>query len=610
MIRQVLVCLVMAGVWQCVVSHHLRHHSSAELKDAGASPTSHEQGAPKSRRSLQAGHRYERESARSGHGHRKLDKMMNKAILQIILGDLRPADMLLLKALNYTAEDVMTIREHELSRLKEDEELHARDRRLREQEVLSSKYQAAAMLRRGNNGPRQRKRPASSVEAYNRQAVYDYESGATVAGVLKPPHVVFKIGHDDSEVDEGRRVRPVHRTVTAGPSQEEAGANLEEFNRQAAADYENLVPNNSRSEETSRGPQQRNATEEVVSGSTEPTGGKRASEYEGLEWVGGDIYRVKPEAMEALFNYEDEPEERGSYSGGRLDKELANDTFEYQNDADESGGNNANFTADDSRNLTSYQRLALAQRRDANSTSTVDRQGQKAIEDIKLRVLAMTGRFNLSSSSNQVQQRLTMFTPTCQVPRNTDAEAWSDPYSMNMHFQLNLTSGEHVLAAKLRLFKLPQDRATSPTSSTTGTGTYEPEEMEEDEKKIRISVYFYTKSLKKHRAKKRLMDSIVTPLTSQGGHLALDVRQGLRFWRPPGGNQQQQQTHGHASGGNHGLVVQVEDQDGRPLKPALYIQEPSCQSVTESGTPTLAGDEKISLSLPFSSEPVLVTFVS
>lgn len=70
-------------------------------------------------------------------------------------------------------------------------------------------------------------------------------------------------------------------------------------------------------------------------------------------------------------------------------------------------------------------------------------------------------------------------------------------------------------------------------------------------------------------AKKRLMDSVVTPLTSEGTHLALDVRQGLRFWRLASRNP-------HGNGSNHGLVIQIEDQDGWPLKPALYIQQPSC----------------------------------
>lgn len=66
------------------------------------------------------------------------------------------------------------------------------------------------------------------------------------------------------------------------------------------------------------------------------------------------------------------------------------------------------------------------------------------------------------------------------------------------------------------------------------------------------------------------MDSVVTPLTSEGSHLALDVRQALRYWR--------QVPRIHASGtNNHGLVVQVEDQEGRPLKPALYVQD-SCHA--------------------------------
>lgn len=65
------------------------------------------------------------------------------------------------------------------------------------------------------------------------------------------------------------------------------------------------------------------------------------------------------------------------------------------------------------------------------------------------------------------------------------------------------------------------------------------------------------------------MDSIVTPLTMEGTHLALDVRQGLRFWRLASRNP-------HGNGSNHGLVIQIEDQDGRSLKPALYIQQPSC----------------------------------
>ncbi|XP_011495396.1 PREDICTED: uncharacterized protein LOC105360234 isoform X2 [Ceratosolen solmsi marchali] len=724
MITRILVYLVIASFYQCTLSHHLRHHNNAGNLQI-LSDISEDIASQKNRRSVEPEY-YNRNSSDSDkdkipYSYKKLDKMMKKAILQIILGDLHPADMLLLKALNYTMEEVMAIREHELSKAKEEEQFETRKKKQKEQELLSAKYQTA-IHHRSSLHQRKKTNRESNFETYNSQAVYDYENGPTaiatssskldyeesmvtndknkVSSITEEsfrqnfdramePHVVFKIRYDDSEFDSGsdeksritlknHRVKTILKidkaksgamnfrisetnnecTSTADTAASAAAAaatvvldtnyeldgsvgsskHFEDYSRQTIFDYENLVHNeklngdegandikdrpvvmkkrerdfvsHEKSKTTLNSSrleymEQRNESATTVNsiknekseGEKATTVRMRTSEYEGLEWVGGDVYRVMPEAMEALLNYEDEAamstattdyeirggdEENLRQTSYLSLSDLMNDTFEYQND--ESSIYASNETSAENQNLTSYHRLTLAQRRD---------QGQKAIEDIKLRVLAMTGRFNLTSSNNQVQrERLTMFSPVCQMPRNADAEAWVDPFSMNMHFQLNLTSGEHVLAAKLRLFKLPQDTFTLPSSSTY-------EEEEEDEKKIRVSVYFYTKSLKKHRAKKRLMDSIVTPLTSQGSHLALDVRQGLRFWRP---NAQ----HGHTSNSNHGLVVQLEDQDGRPLKPAMYIQEPSCQSSSADSET----DEKTSTSLPFSSEPVLVTFAS
>lgn len=66
------------------------------------------------------------------------------------------------------------------------------------------------------------------------------------------------------------------------------------------------------------------------------------------------------------------------------------------------------------------------------------------------------------------------------------------------------------------------------------------------------------------------MDSILTPLTATGNYLVLDVEEGLKFWRSPARNS-------HGNGSNHGLVIQVEQQaDEKKLKPALYIEQPSC----------------------------------
>ena len=70
-----------------------------------------------------------------------------------------------------------------------------------------------------------------------------------------------------------------------------------------------------------------------------------------------------------------------------------------------------------------------------------------------------------------------------------------DPFLMNMHFQLNLTSDDYVVAARLRLHVFPQKNVT--TSDYRLSNPFDEEE--DDEKKIRVSVYYYTKSLKKHR---------------------------------------------------------------------------------------------------------------
>lgn len=80
-------------------------------------------------------------------------------------------------------------------------------------------------------------------------------------------------------------------------------------------------------------------------------------------------------------------------------------------------------------------------------------------------------------------------------------------------------------------------------------------------------------------AKKFLMDSVMVSLTTDGAHLALDVRGSYRYWR----------TNARNMGRNHGLVVLVEDQDGHPLQPSHYIQTPHCPN---SSTNLVREDEK------------------
>ncbi|CAG5092098.1 Protein of unknown function [Cotesia congregata] len=417
-----------------------------------------------------------------------LESMLEKAILKIITGELSNGDLLLLRSLNYSLEEVLEIRERELAKKE--------DNLLSKENFSTGKFEDSDGV---------------DVAEYNRQAVLDYETLANKMEEEKEeiqevepenehlafdkamePHVVFKIRFNETEDQEGDLGGALPNLDSGGSTpRSELG----------------LFPGNR---------------------SNENDANLTRREYEGLEWVEDDVYRVIPEALdqEILQEFKEEQEEE--------EEEKVEKLGDYAADQEV-----------DNANLSAYQQLALAHRRD---------QGQKAIEDIKLRVLAMTGRFNLSTSDNQVQrERLTMFTPTCEIPKNTDAESWIDPFSMNMFFQLNLTAEEHIVAAKLRLFKLPQNETLATTSSPS-------EEEDGEEKKVRISIYYYMRSLKKYR---------LTPLTSEGSHLALDVRQALRYWR-----QAPKVTSGT---NNHGLVVQVEDQDGRPLKPGLFIQRDGCQ---------------------------------
>ncbi|KAG7209816.1 hypothetical protein KM043_011429 [Ampulex compressa] len=648
---------------------------------------------------------------------RRLEKMLEKAILKIITGDLSTADMLLLKSLNYSLEEVLAIRERELNKQKKEEtrmedslkswkkslyneDMSERRYKHRTQNSMEIDRRTTSSKPHFDDSKYDRKRNRATerssydkdfdFEAYNRQAVIDYENLASKLefqqswsdpGTLEyensakesrenpvenihrsfdramEPHVVFKIRYDDSEFDSSSnsdelgKERVASRTSkhrasstlrhttprnagnsfhasssssSSSPSSSSAplytplpviyqlnninGAKVDNTKNRtdtSTTEYPTFSTNRHEVFETFEDRDVASTVENVTDDTRENNvvlegeknaGSKsRVSEYEGLEWVEDDVYRVIPAFADSLGyenNFEDDEPSDYDEAGDnyRRNTDLSgskneNDTLEYQNDTPDAVRSlmaNGNFTADNFSlaNLSTYQQLAIAHRRD---------QGQKAIEDIKSRVLALTGRFNLSTNTNQVQrERLAMFSPTCQIPRNSDPEAWADPFSMNMHFQLNLTTGDHVVAAKLRIFKLPQENLTSSNS-----GTFE--EDEEDEKKIRISIFYYTKSLKKHRSKKRLMDSVVTSLTPDGTHLALDVRQGLRYWRLNSRN-----THGNGS--NHGLVIQVEDQDGRPLKPALYIQQPSCAGQDS--------DQKTSAYLHFSFEPVLVTFAS
>ena len=187
---------------------------------------------------------------------KRLEKMMEKAILKIITGDLSTADMLLLKSFNYSFEEVMAIRERELGKKNEPKILNFQkistdqekdQQNLESIESLTEPLQAnrleidsalsstLAPISEKKKKAKKTKTPDQvfDFDTYNKQAVIDYENAAnkmaqqseletalsvsdydyrtrddhddqdlrTTLNDTMEPHVIFKIRYDDSEFD-------------------------------------------------------------------------------------------------------------------------------------------------------------------------------------------------------------------------------------------------------------------------------------------------------------------------------------------------------------------------------------------------------------------------
>lgn len=620
---------------------------------------------------------------------KRIQKMLKKAIIQIITGDLTTADMSLLKSLNYDAEQVRMIREEEFKKRRNHQDAILKKQKPRNRaddghqksnpEPDWRDISSESLPARGN---------ADVYDSYNKQATLDYEIAAENLessngswtdslpeyddrmksstdelpdnGESLQPKVVFTISYNDSEFDSSSEENPRRSTGEENP---QSGLNGTGNNFPAAVTPANSSPApvddqidtfselwnitgnyfsttedpvedndvNSRTIPTVKKTEDTKSTvngterfryensektfEDVflsvaaLSSTTETpdvTNDSTSNEnrtvlstkYKGLRWVQDNVYQVIPEYIDSLQSEIMENDTSDSSYDDALYQNL--DDVVIKNltisedlvSVDDGMTNDAPDSSQLPRsiaNLTAHQQMANI-REAQNISPFITSQKQKFMDEILARVLLVTRRVNSTKNSSQPRaEKLATFLPTCEVPRNANAELWQDPYSMNMQFQLNLTSEQHLVAAKLRIYKLPQENATA-TSSTIIDG------VENEEKKIRISVYYYTKMLRKHNGaiKKRLMDSKVASLTATGQHLALDVKDAVRHWRSSTRNK------------NHGLVVLVEDQEGRPLQPSHYIQTANCHNITDSDIQ----DEKTNVSLHSSFEPVLVTFAS
>lgn len=85
-----------------------------------------------------------------------------------------------------------------------------------------------------------------------------------------------------------------------------------------------------------------------------------------------------------------------------------------------------------------------------------------------------------------------------EIPRNTDQELWKDENAMNLYFNFDHViedSGVNIASATLRLYRLSQtsQNGTAPRSRDPDCDTPEEDRL------LRVSIYWYTRSLRKHR---------------------------------------------------------------------------------------------------------------
>nr|CAD7432001.1 unnamed protein product [Timema monikensis] len=202
--------------------------------------------------------------------------------------------------------------------------------------------------------------------------------------------------------------------------------------------------------------------------------------------------------------------------------------------------------------------------------------------------------------SDTYTEKVQSFYPSCEIPRNTDQDLWSDENSMNLLFDLSYPIGlegatVNIMAAKLRLHKLSHGdhTATGETCATLalsdlaqtstedfqqGNGQTKSQYMStlpvtptyKDEKQVRVSVYWYTRSLKKNRVKRKLLDSRMVSIYGEEW-LEFNVKSAARVWRE--------------SGKNFGLSIQVEDEDNQVLPAVKYFSFMDCSNEASTARP-------------------------
>ncbi|RZB40843.1 TGFb propeptide domain containing protein, partial [Asbolus verrucosus] len=181
-----------------------------------------------------------------------------------------------------------------------------------------------------------------------------------------------------------------------------------------------------------------------------------------------------------------------------------------------------------------------------------------------------------STSIADVTEKIRSYYPSCDTPSNMDQEVWQSDKVMNLFFnnfdRISEGKGFNIATATLRLYRIPSENSTKTAGASADC---DGGASVEEDKLLRVSIYWYTKPARKKQVKRRLSDSKV--IQENARWVELSVKPATRAW-----------SRGH----NLGLAVQVEDQEGNILKADRLFKGALCMvgASTPKPIPTIITD--------------------
>ncbi|XP_044260566.1 uncharacterized protein LOC123008680 isoform X2 [Tribolium madens] len=264
--------------------------------------------------------------------------------------------------------------------------------------------------------------------------------------------------------------------------------------------------------------------------------------------------------------------------------------YEYQvatpNNDDEQMQSDQPENKIDADNMTDYLRTSRNRAKDnwiqvlkENILRQIGRSNMTVINDDSrggTNVTMIPDVFNRTSfNDDHITEKIRSYYPSCEVPTNMEQDVWKDENVMNLYFNNFDNSDEkglNIATATLRLYRIPTENVTktgqkSPDCDTSSTS--------EEEKLLRVSIYWYTRSVRKKKVKRRLSDSKV--IQESARWVELSVKPAARAW---------------SRGRNLGLAILVEDQEGTILKADRLFKGALCMvgASTPKPIPTIIID--------------------